>query len=92
MSGPRAIRPAARIVVPPATFREAIQYGHIADLFIGMFMDIHLDEETPHKKVTFFYYLMTLRDYGYSGLAKRLRWAIWAWLGLKRPLPAPPAF
>lgn len=89
LDGPRAIRPAARIVVPAATFREAIRYGHVADLFIGMFMDIHLDEDTPHQRVNFFYYLMTLRDYGYVGLWKRFIWAIWAWRGLHRPLPTP---
>lgn len=87
VEGPKAIRPAARIVVPAATFREAIRYGHIADLFIGMFMDIHLDEDTPHRRVNFFYYLMTLRDYGYVGLWKRAKWALWAWRGLRRPLP-----
>lgn len=83
-------RPAARIVVPAGTFKEAILYGHVADLFIGMFMDIHLDEDTGHEKVNLFYYLMTLRDYGYVGLWRRLKWAIWAWRGLRRPLPAPP--
>lgn len=89
IEAPRAIRPAARIVAPTATFREAIQYGHVADLFIGMFMDIHLDEDTPHRRVNFFYYLMTLRDYGYVGVWRRLRWALWAWRGLRRRLPPP---
>lgn len=85
----RAPRAAAEIVVPAAAFREAIQYGHVADLFIGMFMDIHLDEDTPHNRINSFYYLMTLRDYGYGGFWKRLVWAFWAWRGLKRGLPPP---
>lgn len=89
-AGAASARPAARIVVPSGTFKEAIMYGHVADLFIGMFMDIHLDEDTEHRKVNLFYYLMTLRDYGYVGLWRRLKWALWAWRGLRRPLPASP--
>lgn len=84
-------QPAARIVAPAATFREAIRYGHIADLFIGMFMEIHLDADTPHQRLNVFYYLMALRDYGYGGLWRLLRWGLWSWRSLRAPVPAPPA-
>ena len=81
----------AVVSAPAAAFRDAIQYGHIADLFISMLLEIHLDGRTSHRRIELLYRILTLRDYGYAGDVRRLRHLFWAWRRTSRPPPAPPA-
>lgn len=79
----------ATVELPLAPFRDAVTYGHFTDLFIGLFVRIHLESEEERGRFDTLYKVLFLRDYGYGGLAKRLRWAIWAWRTLRPRVPLP---
>jgi hypothetical protein len=77
--------------VPLLPLKEAVTYGHVGDLSIPMFTEIHLDARTQPGRGDVFFMLLILRDYGYLGsLRKSGRWGLWALGGLlkgRRPLP-----
>lgn len=77
--------------VPLLPLKEAVTYGHMGDLSIPMFTEIHLDQATQPSRGDIFFMLLILRDYGYLGsIGRTLRWGFWALRGLlkgRRPLP-----
>ncbi|HEY0292004.1 MAG TPA: hypothetical protein VGC51_06645 [Hansschlegelia sp.] len=80
-----------RLTIPPLALKEALTFGHVGDLCIPMFTSVHLDGRTAPRRVEAFFMLLTLRDYGYLGSARRMgRWAAWALRESLRRLPAPP--
>jgi hypothetical protein len=76
--------------VPTGPFRDALQYGHFTDLFIGLFCEIHLEHEEKGATFETLYRFFFLRDYGYGGVWKRLHWLYWAWRRVKPKVPPPP--
>jgi hypothetical protein len=77
--------------VPPMPLKEAASYGHVGDLCIPMFTLIHLDGQTPPRRVDVFFMLLILRDYGYLGsLGRIIRWGVWAMRETLRRLPLAP--
>ncbi len=79
--------------LPLLPLKEATEFGHVGDLSIPMFTEIHLDGTTTKHTGDVFFMLLILRDYGYLGsIGKTIRWAWWAWgvlRGAKKPLPVP---
>lgn len=77
--------------VPLLPLKEAVTYGHMGDLSIPMFTEIHLDATTKPERGDVFFMLLILRDYGYLGsIGKAVRWGKWALCGLwkaRRALP-----
>lgn len=66
--------------LPLLPLKDALRFGHVGDLCIPMFTEIHLDGDTPMRRVDVFFMLLILRDYGYvRGGWRTLRWALWAW-------------
>jgi hypothetical protein len=76
--------------LPLGPFRDAVAYGHFSDLFIGLFGTIHMDHEDDIDRFELLYKILLLRDNGYGGLLKRLRWALWTWRRLRPRVPLPP--
>lgn len=67
-----------RLEMPPLALQEAVTFGHVGDLCIPMFTQVHLDGRTPARRVEAFFQLLILRDYGYLGSAGRVaRWIGW---------------
>lgn len=81
----------AQVDLPVGPFRDAVAFGHFSDLFIGLFGKIHMDHEEAISRFSLLYKILFLRDYGYGGVLKRLRWAVWAWRRLHPRVPLPPA-
>lgn len=80
----------AEVTLPVGPFRDAVAFGHFSDLFIGLFGAIHMDHEDDIDRFEILYKVLFLRDYGYGGIRKRLRWALWAWRRLRPRVPTPP--
>jgi hypothetical protein len=61
--------------VPAQAFREAVQYGHFADLGTTMFTIVTLNGNLHPRRVYLFFLLMSMHDYGHTaGLRNAVRW------------------
>ena len=61
--------------VPAQAFRDAVQYGHFADLGTTMFTIVTLNGNLHPRRVYLFFLLMSLHDYGHTaGLRSAIRW------------------
>ena len=61
--------------VPAQAFREAVQYGHFADLGTTMFTIVTLNGNMHPRRVYLFFLLMSLHDYGHTaGFTNVTRW------------------
>jgi hypothetical protein len=49
-----------------------------------------MDHEDDIDRFELLYKILLLRDNGYGGLLKRLRWALWTWRRLRPRVPLPP--
>ncbi len=77
--------------VPTGPCRDALQNGHFTHLFIGLFCEIHLEHEEEGVTFETLYRFLFVRDYGYGGVWKRLRWLYWAWRQISPKVSPPPA-
>ncbi len=67
------------IRVPPQALREAVEYGHFADLGTTMFTMVVLNSNIDPRRVYLFFLMMSLHDYGHATRWRDvLRWLRWA--------------
>ena len=62
--------------VPAQAFKDAVEYGHFADLGTTMFTIVELNGNIHPRRVYVFFLLMTLDDYGHTTSLRT--W--WTWL------------